>query len=106
MGVQVRLVANPADGAATALHVSVPGLGADQTGEHLQEGGLPGPVRAEDGEGATGLEPEGDAVEGADRGGTEGVGQAFSRQHRAARRARSGRTAGAHSRYAPDPGPA
>src|SRR5438552_2574917 len=58
-------------------------------GEDLEQRRLPRAVGAEDGEGVSRLELEGNAVERPDR--TEGVTEAFSRQHRCGRRGRSDR---------------
>ncbi len=68
------MVADPADGAATALDLGAPRLRADEPREHFQKRGLSSAVRAEHREGLPSIESEGDAVEGVDGRGAEGVG--------------------------------
>src|SRR5216110_987827 len=88
--VELWLVADPADGAATAFHMCATTLWVNEAGEHLEEGRLTRAVRTEHGEGLPGLNAEGNIVEGPHR--TKVVLQALSPQHRSRRRARSIRT--------------
>src|SRR6266702_1611269 len=88
--VQLRLMADPADGAPATVHMGAAALGLDQTGENFEKGGLPRPVGAQQGECLTGLYAEGNVVESPDR--TEAVPQRLSPQHRSRPRARSIRT--------------
>ena len=73
-----------------AVDLGTTPLRPDESRQDAQQGGLARAVGTEDGEGVTGFESKGDAVEGANR--AERVLQALSPQHRCGRRARSGRT--------------
>src|SRR5205809_6335625 len=87
LAVELRLVADPADRAASALDLRPPALRQDQTRENFEEGRLPGAVRTEHRKRLAGLDAERNVVEGPDR--TEAVPQSFSQQHRSRPRARS-----------------
>src|SRR5712691_1267040 len=85
--VQLRLVPDPADGAAAAIDLCASPLWLDQPCENFEEGGLAGAVGTEHGKRLAGLHAEGNVVEGPDR--TEAVAQSLSQQHRSRPRARS-----------------
>src|SRR5437660_1247209 len=69
--VQLRLVPDPTDGAASAVDLRAPALRLDETSENLEEGGLAGAVRTEHRKRLAGLDAERNVVEGPDR--TEAV---------------------------------
>src|SRR6266545_923906 len=87
LAVELRLVADPSDRAASAVDLRPPALRQNQTRENFEEGGLPGAVRTEHRKRLARLEAERNIVEGPDR--TEAVPQSFSQQHRSRPRARS-----------------
>src|SRR5436309_8291282 len=87
LGVELGLMADPADGAPAAVHLCAPALRLDEACEYFEERGLPGPVGTGDRERVAGLYAEGDVVES--RHGTEAMPQPLSQQHRWRPRARS-----------------
>src|ERR1041385_3107776 len=88
--VELRLVTDPADGAASAVDARAAALRRDQPGEHLEQCRFARAVRAEDRQCLAGIHAKGNIVEGPD--GAEAMPESLSQQHRSPRRARSDRT--------------
>src|SRR5712664_2077744 len=87
--IELRLMADPADGAPPSFDLHASTLRPNETGQDFEKRSLPGAVRAEDCQCLTGLYGERNAVEGPNGGGTKSVMQSLSQQHRSLLRARS-----------------
>src|SRR5216683_839663 len=87
--IELRLMADPADGAPPSFDLHASTLRPNETDQDFEKRSLPGAVRAEDCECLTGLYGERNAVEGPNGGGTKSVMQSLSQQHRSLLRARS-----------------
>src|SRR6266566_772713 len=87
--VELRLMADPADGTPPTLDPHTSTLRPNEASQDFEQCSLAGAVRAEDSECLTRLYGEGNAVEGPNGGGTESVLQSLSQQHRSLLRARS-----------------